>query len=518
MKLSPFETGALWANLTTDGFRDLPHPERMTVILPLAGFADWGLGRPLDLEEHLLASVFGAAADRIRDLSEFLVLPPLRFLHAPYDHTFFGLDPDEVEDQIREMARSVKASGFKRLVFFNANPWNEELVESLALDLRVDLGLSTFCLHLAALGLDLHPGRSSTRADAQCAASAAFGIVAEEPNRPTRESLTWFRPGRYDQPAPLQTQRSRRDAIEKGQSILRSAGDQMVQLLREIAAHPERVDPPLSESAANAKSPVPDLPTHPVFRSRYLPALTRQSIESLPGKQAAVVVIPVGAIEQHGSHLPVGTDAILSQMWLQSALEQLPSRIPVYVGPALSVGKSIEHLGFPGTLSLSGRLLRHNLLAIARQLQTWGFQTLAVLNTHGGNSNSLVVALREIQDQLGMQAGMLRPSLTRSASEQENAFGFHAGEVETSLMLTIAPDLVEMAKAGCEYPAHLDDPGGLRPVKGAATWAWTTKDISETGVMGDATAATPEKGRDWLEEGGRELADDLRRLTDEFPN
>lgn len=514
MQLSSFEAGNLWADLTTDAFRNLPHPEQMTVILPLAGFADWGLGRPLDLEEHLLASVFGVAARQITDPEELLVLPPLRFLHAPYDHTFFGLDPDEVEDQIREMARSIKASGCARLFLFNANPWNEALIEGLALDLRVELGMSVFCLNLAALGLDLHPGRSRTRADVQCVATAVYGVVAEEPDRPAHESLTWFRPGRYDQPPPLQTRRSKEEALEKGQTILRSAGDQMAQLMREVVVHPESADPLHSDPAATVEPPVQSLPVYPAYRSRYLPALSRQAIENLPGKQAAVVVIPMGAIEQHGPHLPVGTDAILSQAWLQSALEQLPAQVPVYVGPALPVGRSIEHLGFPGTLSLTGRLLRHNLFAIAGQLQTWGFQTLAVLNAHGGNSPSLEVALREIQTRLGMQAGLLRPSLALSASEQEKTWGIHAGEVETSLMLAINPDQVEMEKARCEYPTRLGDPGGLQPFKGAVTWAWITRDLSTSGVLGDATAASPEKGHAWFEQGSHDLATDLRRLTD----
>lgn len=518
MQLSSFEAGHLWADLTTDAFRDLPHPEQMTVILPLAGFADWGLGRPIDLEEHLLASVYAAAARQIADPKRLLVLPPLRFLHAPYDHTFFGLDPDEVEDQIRELARSVQTAGFTRLVLFNANPWNEALIEGLALDLRVDLGMSVFCLNLAGLGLDLHPGRSRTRADVQCVATAVYGVVAEEPDRPAHESLTWFRPGRYDQPPPLQTRRSEEEALEKGRAILRSAGDQMAQLMREVAAHPESVDRPHFEPAATVEPSVRDLPVHPAYRSRYLPALSRQAIENLPGKQAAVVVIPMGAIEQHGPHLPVGTDAILSQAWLQSALEQLPAQVPIYVGPALPVGKSVEHLGFPGTLSLTGRLLRHNLLAIAGQLQTWGFQTLAVLNAHGGNSTSLEVALREIQTRLGMQAGLLRPSLALSASEQENLWGIHAGEVETSLMLAIDPDQVEMEKARCEYPTRLDNPGVLRPFKGTATWAWITRELSQSGVMGDATAASAEKGHTWLEEGSHDLAKDLRRLADRIPN
>lgn len=514
MQLSTFAAGNLWADLTSEAFEDLAHREQVTAILPLAGSADWGLGRPLDLEEHLLAPVFESAVRRMADPARFLVLPPQRFLHAPYDHAFFGLDPDDVEDQIHEIARSVKASGLGRLLLFNANPWNEELIEGLALDLRMELGLSTFCLNLAALGLDLHPGRSCTRADVQCVASAVFGTEAREPDRPTCETLTWFRPGRFDQPPPLQTKRPFEEARARGLERIEFAADLMARVLGEIAAFPDRPEPAPTGSAVNAGQSTARRPGYPVYRSRYLPAFTRRAIEHLPGKQAAVVVIPAGAIEQHGPHLPVGTDAMLSQAWLESALQHLPARAPVYVGPALPVGKSSEHLAFPGTLSLSGRLLRHNLLAIAEQLKSWGFQTLAVLNAHGGNSASLSIALREIQTRLGMQAGLLRPSLALSASDRENAWGIHAGEVETSLMLGIDPKRVDRTKARSEFPVQADDPGELRPFKGTATWGWTSRDLSRSGVMGDATAATVEKGRAWLEQGGRDLAKDLQRLVE----
>jgi creatinine amidohydrolase len=330
--------------------------------------------------------------------------------------------------------------------------------------------------------------------------------------------MTWFRPGRFDQPSAVQTQRTWEQAVARGQSVLRSAGEQLASLLREVSRHPNPVEPEESEQDPAGDIPFPVHPAYPAYRSRYLPALTRPAIENLPGKQAAVVVIPVGAIEQHGPHLPVGTDTVLGHAWLQTALTRIPACVPVYVGPTLAIGKSIEHQGFPGTVSITGRLLRHNLLAIARQLKDWGFHTVAVLNTHGGNSASIEVVLREIQTGLDMTAGMLRPSLARSDSVQENTFGIHAGEVETSLMLAIAPDQVRMDLAECEYPARLNDPGGLRPVKGKATFAWTARDISKTGIMGDAKVATPEKGRAWLEQGGQELAEDLVRLSGQIAN
>ena len=256
-------------------------------------------------------------------------------------------------------------------------------------------------------------------------------------------------------------------------------------------------------------------PIYPPYRSRYLPAMTRDEIEQLPGKHAAVVILPIGAIEQHGPHLPVGTDAFLAQAWLAAIMDDLPARIPAYVAPAISFGKSNEHLGFPGTISLSTAILRRTLLAAADQLLKWGFKTLAVLNTHGGNSSVIVSTLREIQTTLGMNAGMLRPPMTCSDSAQENTYGFHAGEVETSLMLAIAPERVSMDKAVNEYPAQIDAPGEVRLGGTSATHTWVTSDLSKSGVMGDAKAATPEKGKKWLAEGSRELIDQIIRLSNE---
>lgn len=226
----------------------------------------------------------------------------------------------------------------------------------------------------------------------------------------------------------------------------------------------------------------------------------------LPDKERALVIIPAGAIEQHGHHLPVGTDAMLGRLWLSHALPRLPENAPVFVAPPLTYGKSNEHEGFAGTLSLSVHTFRRQLLALAAELMAAGFRRIAVLNTHGGNSPAIVATLREIQAAPGARAGMLAGYYKPRQSAQESAYGFHAGEWETSLMLAGAPELVHMDRAVCEYPALLDRPGVLRPVASAAVAAWKTSDLSRSGVMGDATIATADKGRLWLDEASAALA------------
>ncbi len=93
------------------------------------------------------------------------------------------------------------------------------------------------------------------------------------------------------------------------------------------------------------------------------------------------MVIPTGAIEQHGHHLPVGGDAILGQAWLNSALEKVGTQAQIWVAPPITYGKSNEHTGFPGTVYISAKTLRRVLLAQARQLKQLGFRNIALLNT-----------------------------------------------------------------------------------------------------------------------------------------
>ena len=245
----------------------------------------------------------------------------------------------------------------------------------------------------------------------------------------------------------------------------------------------------------------------PAYRDRYLPAMTPERIATLPDKAWAPVIVATGAIEQHGPHLPVAVDALMGQIWLSLALARLPAGASAYVAPPITIGKSNEHSGFPGTRTISRDTLRALLLAVARQVRAWGFHQLAVLNTHGGNSSVLKYTVREIQATFGLRSGLLRPKLDLDVSAQEAAYGFHAGEVETSWIMAAAGSLVRPAAAGCEYPARLGDPGELRPESAPATFAWTTRDLSKTGVMGDATAATAAKGARWLDHGATAYAE-----------
>jgi creatinine amidohydrolase len=242
------------------------------------------------------------------------------------------------------------------------------------------------------------------------------------------------------------------------------------------------------------------------YRDRYLPAMTAKRIASLPDKSWAPVIFVAGAIEQHGPHLPVAVDALMGEVWLSLALARLPEGASCYVAPPITFGKSTEHTGFPGTIMISRDTLRSQILAVGRQVHAWGFSSLAVLVTHVGNVPVIVPTLREIRALYGLRSGILQSRRPADLSAQEAAFGIHAAEVETSWMLAVAPELTDTSKAVCEYAGRFEDAGDVRPFAAPALVAWASLDLSRSGIIGDATAATAEKGARWLEQGATDYA------------
>lgn len=237
----------------------------------------------------------------------------------------------------------------------------------------------------------------------------------------------------------------------------------------------------------------------PAYRARYLPAFTAAQIAALPDKASIPVIVPTGAIEQHGPQLPVAVDSFLAQVWVERICAALPGDFPLLVAPPITVGKSNEHVGFPGTLMISKHTLRLQLLAIATQLHSWGFRRMLILNTHGGNSAVLVYTLREIEQSLGMSASSLRNQAKIELPLLERTYGFHANTLETALLYSLVPALTRPEAAPCHYPGSLEDPGELRPEFAPATYSWASQDISPHGVMGDATVATAEDGARWVD-------------------
>jgi len=249
----------------------------------------------------------------------------------------------------------------------------------------------------------------------------------------------------------------------------------------------------------------------PSYRKRYLPSMTLAGIQAISDREDALVILPTGAVEQHGPQLPVGVDALLSQVYLDLALPKLADEAPVYVAPPIQAAKSNEHDGFPGTVILHRESLRRMILSAGRQIKEWGFQRVAILNTHGGNISVIKSALRELHLKYELKVEVLSFPYETEITDRERAFGIHANDVESSLMYALTPDLVDPSAATCCWIGSLDDPKILQSEFAPATYAWKTLDISRSGTVGDATIGTAEKGRLWAERAANSL---VRRLNE----
>jgi len=217
------------------------------VVVPIAGMSDWGLGHALDLEEVLALSVLKDAAARVTPEAGFrvLTLPPLRFASGPAAACAFPAEPPLVHRLIEEIVAGVAASGFSRIVLYNASPWNEDLIDVAARDLRIARGLQMFCVNLSALGFDLHPTRGTTRRAAQTLGTYLLQTEPEPASTfppmpahaPTGESaLRWPEEDRVE--ALEGPAASLAEARRTGPALLSAAGARLHALLGEIAARP----------------------------------------------------------------------------------------------------------------------------------------------------------------------------------------------------------------------------------------------------------------------------------------
>ena len=244
--------------------------------------------------------------------------------------------------------------------------------------------------------------------------------------------------------------------------------------------------------------------------------LTWKQVEALD-KERTLLVLPTAAIEQHGHHLPLATDTLINNLLLGHALAKLPPEAPVYALPNFCYGKSNEHIGFPGTMSLSASTFMAVIRDIGASVKASGFHRLCLYNTHGGNTALDDVMARDLRAEFGLRTFYLSGgagATPAGLSPQERAYGFHAGEWETAVLLAATPELVHPDQYTTNYIAHIDNPKPLLPEFAAATFSWLTRDIAPSGVMGDPTPATPENGRLWIEAASTKVAAALQAMLD----
>jgi len=240
-----------------------------------------------------------------------------------------------------------------------------------------------------------------------------------------------------------------------------------------------------------------------------------------------VAVLPVGAIEQHGPHLPVGVDAFIGEGCLQRTIARLPAQWPVLVLPPQTIGASDEHAEYPGTLTLPFATLVGVLTAIGDGVARAGCRKLVFINAHGGNGPAIdaaALSLRARHAMLCVHASWRRLGYPDGLfSERERVYGVHGGDVETSLTLAFRPDAVKMDRARDFASAGEAMAAEFKRLRGAQQlgFAWMASDLNSDGAVGEAASASVAKGEAAADHGadafvellGDVIAFDLARLA-----
>ncbi|HEY1292268.1 MAG TPA: creatininase family protein [Chloroflexota bacterium] len=224
----------------------------------------------------------------------------------------------------------------------------------------------------------------------------------------------------------------------------------------------------------------------------------------------ATAVLNIGAVEQHGPHLPTITDTLNGMHILGAALARLPDDVVVLALPPTNLGKSEEHRDFAGTLSLRGETLRMVMLDIATSVARSGFNKLVLFGSHGGNVGAIDDFFRDLRLETDMRVFKIHSGSIGSVpgliSPEESAIAMHAGDSETSMVRYLAPELVHMERA----EGHIYETNPLigYSFKGQdAIEAWVTSDLAPSGAIGNPHLSSPEKGQAMFEAAVARLAE-----------
>ncbi|SIR00858.1 creatinine amidohydrolase [Rhizobium sp. RU20A] len=217
-----------------------------------------------------------------------------------------------------------------------------------------------------------------------------------------------------------------------------------------------------------------------------------------------IVVLPLGAHEQHGPHLPFETDTLIAQGIVTRLAASLPADLPVTFLPVEPVGYSVEHMDVAGTLTLTWQDAIDRWLGIAGDLADQGVRKFVMLNAHGGNSPLMTIVTTEARIRFDMLA--VATSWTRFGqpdgwiAPEDKAIDIHAGDIETSVMLALHPDRVHREKLAAFSSNQADFARRFKHLRayGPHAFGWRMRDLNPQGASGNAAAATAERGETLL--------------------
>ena len=217
---------------------------------------------------------------------------------------------------------------------------------------------------------------------------------------------------------------------------------------------------------------------------------------------SSILLLPIGAIEQHGPHLPLSVDHVIAHETATAVVDRCGDELDVWQLPTMSISKSNEHAWSAGTLYLSPATMAAVLHDIARSVATTGAERLVLLNGHGGNTTHLGTALRELRLEFGLKTFLMHPSLPPAyggaSTEEELGMGIHGGRNETSVFMHLRPDHVDLEKAERRVPEAIADNTHVR-FGGSTSFGWLSNDFHPDGYIGDPTGASAELGAQLFE-------------------
>ena len=259
--------------------------------------------------------------------------------------------------------------------------------------------------------------------------------------------------------------------------------------------------------------------------SKFWADLTSRHFSQLAASDVinqTVAVLPVAAIEQHGPHLPVSVDTTLVNGVIEAAVQHLPDSLPVLFMPTQQVGKSNEHIRYPGTLTLSAQTLISVWMELGACVARAGIKKLVLFNSHGGQVSVMDIVARDLRtahDLMVFSSNWytlpLGDEVMNLFTPAEHRFGIHAGDMETSMMLALSEKYVTMAHAQ-HFHTQAEERAKKYPVLGngmSAKLGWQMQDYNPYGAAGDASIATSAKGHAVINAAGLQLARLLQEVS-----